>query len=118
MPPLEQVTPDTPLRHGVAAAIAFPDGSMTVSGLRREGARGHLIKLGEHLSEDQRGPPSLSPCFALGAACTRATLIDQVKSGGYDFSELEPLLSSSSDVGQGREHANDDDQEPDQPDDD
>jgi hypothetical protein len=26
---------DTPLRLGVAAALAFPDGSMTASGLRR-----------------------------------------------------------------------------------
>jgi hypothetical protein len=37
------VTPDTPLRFGVAAAIAFPDGSMTAAGLRREAARGRLI---------------------------------------------------------------------------
>jgi hypothetical protein len=39
----DQVTPDTPLRLGVAAAIAFPDGSMTAAGLRRESARGRLI---------------------------------------------------------------------------
>jgi hypothetical protein len=31
-----QVTPDTPLRLAVGAAIAFPDGSMTAAGLRRE----------------------------------------------------------------------------------
>src|ERR1700757_4842242 len=43
IPPADQVTPDTPLRLGVAAAIAFPDGSMTVAGLRREAARGRLI---------------------------------------------------------------------------
>jgi hypothetical protein len=42
IPPPEKVTPDTPLRLGVAAALAFPDGSMTASGLRREGARGRL----------------------------------------------------------------------------
>ncbi len=35
-PSPDQVTPDTPLRLGVAAAIAFPDGSMTAAGLRRE----------------------------------------------------------------------------------
>jgi hypothetical protein len=43
IPAPEQVTPDTPLRLGVAAAIAFPDGSMTAAGLRREAARGRLV---------------------------------------------------------------------------
>lgn len=32
-----------PLRLSVAASLAFPDGSMTASGLRREAARGRLI---------------------------------------------------------------------------
>src|SRR3954452_13512928 len=31
-----------PLRLAVAAKLAFPDGSMTVSGLRKEAARGNL----------------------------------------------------------------------------
>lgn len=35
--------PDTPLRLRIIAAIAFPDGSMTASGLRREADRGRLI---------------------------------------------------------------------------
>src|SRR5262245_27963199 len=43
IPPAEEIKPDTPLRLGVAAAIAFPDGSMTAAGLRREAARGRLI---------------------------------------------------------------------------
>src|SRR5579862_5292108 len=43
LPSLDQIKPDTPLRLSVAAALAFPDGSMTVSGLRREGARGRLV---------------------------------------------------------------------------
>src|ERR1700738_4953650 len=43
IPSPEQVTPDTPLRLGIAAALAFPDGSMTASGLRREAARGRLV---------------------------------------------------------------------------
>src|ERR1700738_902778 len=43
VPAPEQVTPDTPLRLGIAARIAFPDGSMTVAGLRREAARGLLV---------------------------------------------------------------------------
>src|SRR5437899_6587138 len=42
LPRRDEVTPDTPLRLGVAAALAFPDGSMTASGLRREAARGRL----------------------------------------------------------------------------
>jgi hypothetical protein len=34
---------DTPLRLAVAATLAYPDGSMTASGLRREAARGRLV---------------------------------------------------------------------------
>jgi hypothetical protein len=43
MPPPEKITPETPLRLGIAAALAFPDGSMTAAGLRREGERGRLV---------------------------------------------------------------------------
>src|SRR5262249_28612160 len=43
IPNLDQVKPDTPLRLDVAAALAFPDGSMTASGLRREAERGRLV---------------------------------------------------------------------------
>src|ERR1700719_3138206 len=43
IPPPEKVTPDTPLRLEIAAVLAFPDGSMTAAGLRREGARGRLV---------------------------------------------------------------------------
>jgi hypothetical protein len=43
VPTRDEVRPDTPLRLSVAAALAFPDGSMTASGLRREGARGKLV---------------------------------------------------------------------------
>jgi hypothetical protein len=39
----EIVKADTPLRLGVAASLAFPDGSMSASGLRRESARGRLV---------------------------------------------------------------------------
>jgi hypothetical protein len=43
-PPLrrEDVGADEPIRLDVAAVLAFPDGSMTVSGLRREASRGRL----------------------------------------------------------------------------
>jgi hypothetical protein len=43
MPALDQISRDTPLRLNVAAALAYPDGSMTPSGLRREAARGRLV---------------------------------------------------------------------------
>src|SRR6266436_6622882 len=43
IPSPDKITPDTPLRLGVAAALAFPDGSMTASGLRREAERGRLV---------------------------------------------------------------------------
>jgi hypothetical protein len=43
LPPRNQIGPDTPLRLAVAAALAYPDGSMTASGLRRERDRGRLI---------------------------------------------------------------------------
>src|SRR5258708_19160957 len=39
---LHNITPDAPLRLSIAAKLAFPDGSMTASGLRREAARGRL----------------------------------------------------------------------------
>ena len=43
VPPRDEVEPTTPLRLGVAATLAFPDGSMTASGLKREAARGRLV---------------------------------------------------------------------------
>src|SRR5262252_9530145 len=43
LPPREQVEDDMPLRLDVAAALEYPDGSMTASGLRREAARGRLV---------------------------------------------------------------------------
>src|ERR1700719_294634 len=46
LPPLDTIKPDTPLRLAVAAAIAFPDGSITENSLRRaanDGELGHEI---------------------------------------------------------------------------
>jgi hypothetical protein len=43
LPKREDIDPQTPLRLYVAAALAFPDGSMTACGLRREIARGRLL---------------------------------------------------------------------------
>src|ERR1700730_5857599 len=43
MPAGSEVGEDTRLRLAVAAALAYPDGSMTASGLRKEAARGRLV---------------------------------------------------------------------------
>jgi transcriptional regulator with XRE-family HTH domain len=40
---LDRITPDTPLRLNVAAALAYPDGSMTAHGLRNEASKGRLV---------------------------------------------------------------------------
>jgi hypothetical protein len=39
---LEHASEDAPLRLAVAARLAFPDGSMTASGLRKEAVKGRL----------------------------------------------------------------------------
>lgn len=39
----EKFSSNAPLRLAVAATVAFPDGSMSASGLRRESARGRLL---------------------------------------------------------------------------
>ena len=41
--PTDQIHDQAPLRLAIAASLAFPDGSMTASGLRREAARGNLV---------------------------------------------------------------------------
>jgi hypothetical protein len=42
LPPLNSLKPDTPLRLAVAAALAFPDGSITESSLRKACTRREL----------------------------------------------------------------------------
>src|SRR5262249_19600596 len=42
LPPPNNVRPDTPLRLEMAARLAFPDGSIGESGLRKEATRGRL----------------------------------------------------------------------------
>src|SRR4051794_8002151 len=39
----DNIDPNAPIRLRVAAELAFPDGSMTVSGLRKEARRGRLV---------------------------------------------------------------------------
>jgi hypothetical protein len=43
VPSLASIAEDTPLRLNGAAALAFPDGSMSASGLRREATRSSLV---------------------------------------------------------------------------
>jgi hypothetical protein len=43
IPPACEISRNSPLRLHIAAALAFPDGSMKVSGLRREANRGRLV---------------------------------------------------------------------------
>jgi hypothetical protein len=43
LPARNEISATTPMRLSVAAALAYPDGSMTASGLRREAARGRLV---------------------------------------------------------------------------
>jgi hypothetical protein len=43
LPNRNDLTADTPLRLSVAAAFAYPDGSVSASSLRREAARGRLV---------------------------------------------------------------------------
>lgn len=43
LPERGNISKDAPLRLSIAASLAFPDGSMTASGLRRENARGRLV---------------------------------------------------------------------------
>lgn len=38
-----EVNPNDPIRLSTAASLAFPDGSMTSSGLRKEALRGRLV---------------------------------------------------------------------------
>jgi hypothetical protein len=59
-PPKESLKPDSPLRLSVAAAIAFPDGSMTPSGLRREAARGRLVVDASKYQHDEGTMPPRS----------------------------------------------------------
>jgi hypothetical protein len=40
---IQNVSKDAPLKLDLAAQLAFPDGSMSASGLRREGAKGRLV---------------------------------------------------------------------------
>jgi hypothetical protein len=43
MPARDEIDRDVPLRLHIAAALAYPDGTMTASGLRNEAQKGRLV---------------------------------------------------------------------------
>ncbi len=43
VPSADLITQDIPLRLEIAATLAYPDGSMTAAGLRKEAGRGRLV---------------------------------------------------------------------------
>ena len=81
-PSREDIGDDQPLRLAVAAALAFPDGSITASGLRREAGRGRLVveriagkdyttlanieRMRESYAASKQGCPSLAAASATG----------------------------------------------------
>jgi hypothetical protein len=104
VPPADQLKPDTPIRLAVAAAIAFPDGSMSASGLR-EAARGHLVieRIAdkdyttlasiERMRESYRvesSPSSLPPCGPEGQARRAKELFGIVFFALFDPSDRRP----------------------------
>jgi hypothetical protein len=82
IPRLDEITDTTPLRLDVAAALAFPDGSMGASGLRREAAKGRLaveriagkdyttLQAIENMRELCRVPPKAPACGSAPRAAT------------------------------------------------
>lgn len=82
IPRLDEITDTTPLRLDVAAALAFPDGSMGASGLRREAAKGRLaveriagkdyttLQEIENMRELCRVPPKAPACGSAPRAAT------------------------------------------------
>jgi len=88
---LSSVRPDDPLRLDVAARLAFPDGSLTKSGLRREIARGNLeceVIAGKHFV-------TLAGIERMRALC-RVNRKDPVSTFAIDAGE-NPLGSSLTD---------------------
>ncbi|MET3355934.1 UNVERIFIED_ORG: hypothetical protein ABID33_003861 [Xanthobacter viscosus] len=83
IPRLDEVTDTMPLRLTVAAALAFPDGSMGASGLRREAARGRLaveriagkdyttLRAIEEMREQCRVQPKAPACGSAQPGATR-----------------------------------------------
>jgi hypothetical protein len=113
------ITPDTPLRLERAAKLAFPDGGVTASTLRREHARGNLnietvgnkqfttlraieeMRMKKRCQGKQKESASTSPRPAgVAPNCTSATLgsseTERIKSAQASLRLTGQKLSSSS----------------------
>src|SRR4051794_29663892 len=84
---LRDVARDAPLRLSIAAKLAFPDGSMTASGLRREAARGRL-RIERIAGKDYTTLDSIDRMRELCRV--------QARELGYSSVRLDTVLESSS----------------------
>lgn len=100
LPSRDQIDRATPLRLDIAAELAFPDGSMGASGLRREAARGRLaieriagkdyttLQAIEDMRERCRVEPKATACGSIprGATRTNGSWAARLTSGPVDDS--------------------------------
>jgi hypothetical protein len=109
---LSDVGKDSPLRLAAAARLAFPDGSMTESGLRREKARGNLQTeviagktyttlndiaiMREKCRENQRGHASIFVAGKAGHQSGLSSTAERLKSAQDAASLIAIALKKSS----------------------
>src|SRR5262247_2972464 len=91
-PPREDIGHDQPLRLAVAAALAFPDGSMTASGLRKEAGRGRLAI--ERMRELCRQNPKVRDCGSEKQDETRLEGSRMVPSGSFSMENIKRAQSA------------------------
>src|SRR5262245_31519354 len=95
----EAVSRTTPLRLAVAAKLAFPDGSMKLSGLRREIARGRLayeVIAGKHYTTLADIEEMRKLCRVQPRALDSTSAVRAAKTGS---SSSSPSGSSSTEEG-------------------
>src|SRR5262245_11652353 len=97
------IGPDTPLRLETAAALAYPDGSMTASGLRKEAGRGRLV-IERTAGKDYTTLAAIAEMRMLCRQNTRDRACGSVKPGA--ISEAEPPTKWSGSCLLLRSHAN------------
>src|SRR5262249_26862532 len=106
-PPREDIGHDQPLRLAVAAALAFPDGSMTASGLRKEAGRGRLaieriagkdyttLAAIERMRELCRQNPKVRDCGSEKQDETRLEGSHMVPSGSFSMENIKRAQSAA-----------------------
>ena len=107
VPELDKVKPNTPLRLDVAAAIVFPDGSMTGSGLRKEAGRGRLaieriagkdyttLAAIERMRELCRQNPKVRDCGSEKQDGTKSAGSPMPQSGSYSMENIKRAQSAA-----------------------